>query len=218
MDDFGSGYSSLNLLKDYKFDVLKIDMAFLSSPSKRARNILSSVVAMTKTIGGRSLAEGVETKEQFEFLKKAACEEVQGYYFGKPAPYEETIRHCMDTGIKIESRAMRLCYEALSKVDFQNDKAPGVAEYDGKTIRLLYTKDEHLKKIMTPGCIELGNRESIGNARRMEFASAFRELAEKVLKSGHREEVSCIISNKPKIISGACIVHNNGTYAFSIKF
>ena len=112
---------------------------------------------------------------------------------------------------------MRLCYEALSKVDFQNDKAPGVAEYDGKTIRLLYTKDEHLKKIMTPGCIELGNRESIGNARRMEFASAFRELAEKVLKSGHREEVSCIISNKPKIISGACIVHNNGTYAFSIK-
>ena len=217
MDDFGSGYSSLNLLKDYKFDVLKIDMAFLSSPSKRARNILSSVVAMTKTIGGRSLAEGVETKEQFEFLKKAGCEEVQGYYFGKPAPYEETIRHCMDTGIKIESRAMRLCYEALSKVDFQNDKAPGVAEYDGKTIRLLYTKDEHLKKIMTPGCIELGNRESIGNARRMEFASAFRELAEKVLKSGHREEVSCIISNKPKIISGACIVHNNGTYAFSIK-
>ena len=105
----------------------------------------------------------------------------------------------------------------MSKVDFQNDKAPGVAEYDGKTIRLLYTKDEHLKKIMTPGCIELGNRESIGNARRMEFASAFRELAEKVLKSGHREEVSCIISNKLKIISGACIVHNNGTYAFSIK-
>lgn len=41
---------------------------------------------MTKTIGGRSLAEGVETKEQFEFLKKAGCEEVQGYYFGKPAP------------------------------------------------------------------------------------------------------------------------------------
>lgn len=53
----------------------------------------------------------------------------------------------MDTGIKIESRAMRLCYEALSKVDFQNDKAPGVAEYDGKTIRLLYTKDEHLKRL-----------------------------------------------------------------------
>lgn len=73
MDDFGSGYSSLNLLKDYKFDVLKIDMAFLSSPSKRARNILSSVVAMTKTIGGRSLAEGVETKEQFEFLKRRAA-------------------------------------------------------------------------------------------------------------------------------------------------
>ena len=87
MDDFGSGYSSLNLLKDYSFDVLKIDMAFLGSSSERARNIISSIISMDKKIGTRSLAEGVETKEQFEFLKNNGCEKVQGYFFGKPMPY-----------------------------------------------------------------------------------------------------------------------------------
>ena len=63
MDDFGSGYSSLGVLKDYSFDEIKIDMSFLSKFDKKARNIIRSVVTMAKRIGVQTLAEGVETKE-----------------------------------------------------------------------------------------------------------------------------------------------------------
>ena len=84
MDDFGSGYSTLNFLKDQRFDVLKMDMAFLKSDTQRARDIILSIIAMDKRIGNRTLAEGVETEEQFHFLRESGCEKVQGYYLGRP--------------------------------------------------------------------------------------------------------------------------------------
>ena len=69
MDDFGSGYSSLNVLKDYDFDELKIDMEFLANFLEKSRKIIRSIVRMAKDIGVQTLAEGVETKEEYEFLK-----------------------------------------------------------------------------------------------------------------------------------------------------
>ena len=86
MDDFGSGYSTLNLLKDYTFDVLKLDVEFLRRDTPRSREIITSVIAMDKKIGIRTLAEGVETKEQLAFLGMCGCEKLQGYYIGKPLP------------------------------------------------------------------------------------------------------------------------------------
>lgn len=70
MDDFGSGYSTLNLLKDYNFDVLKLDLEFLRKDTQRSREIIAAVISMDKMIGNQTLAEGVETREQVEFLKK----------------------------------------------------------------------------------------------------------------------------------------------------
>ena len=69
LDDFGSGYSSLNVLKDYPFDLLKIDMAFLKTFNKKSRDIILSIVRMAKKIGIHTLAEGVETEEQMRFLR-----------------------------------------------------------------------------------------------------------------------------------------------------
>lgn len=88
MDDFGSGYSSLNILKDIKVDVLKIDMRFLSDTEEEARseNILAAVVRMAKWLNLPVIAEGVERKEQVLFLKSIGCEYVQGYYFARPMP------------------------------------------------------------------------------------------------------------------------------------
>ena len=73
MDDFGSGYSSLNALKDYHFDELKIDMDFLSNFTQRSKDIIQSTIHMSKKIGIRTLAEGVETEEQFRFLRDIGC-------------------------------------------------------------------------------------------------------------------------------------------------
>lgn len=91
MDDFGSGYSSLNMLKNIDVDVLKVDMAFLgqTDDEERGRTILKSVVRMSKELGTTVLIEGVETKEQLEFLKKCECNIFQGYYFAKPMPIAE---------------------------------------------------------------------------------------------------------------------------------
>ena len=91
LDDFGSGYSSLNVLKDYQFDVLKIDMKFLSgfSNNEKTRPILQNIVDLTRQLNMVSLTEGVETQEQFDFLAKIGCQRVQGYLFSKPIPVED---------------------------------------------------------------------------------------------------------------------------------
>ena len=91
LDDFGSGYSSLNVLKDFQFNVLKIDMAFLRGfeTNEKARPILSSIVSLAKSLGMVTLCEGMETREQFEFLASIRCDRAQGYLFGKPAPEKE---------------------------------------------------------------------------------------------------------------------------------
>jgi EAL domain-containing protein (putative c-di-GMP-specific phosphodiesterase class I) len=86
MDDFGSGYSSLNLLKDYEFDVLKIDMVFLRDmdTNTRARKIVRSVVDMAKSLGLKTLVESVETTSQRDFMREIGCDFMQVYLFGRP--------------------------------------------------------------------------------------------------------------------------------------
>lgn len=91
MDDFGSGYSSLNVLLETPFDVLKLDKKFMDNmmASDKGKLILEYVVAMAKKLELGLLAEGVETKEQVELLSKIGCDKVQGYYYAKPMPQEE---------------------------------------------------------------------------------------------------------------------------------
>ena len=91
MDDFGSGYSSLNVLKDMPVDVLKIDMKFLSKDKEdgRSESIIASIVRMAKWLNVTCIAEGAETFRQVEFLKNIGCEFAQGYYYSKPIPQDE---------------------------------------------------------------------------------------------------------------------------------
>lgn len=91
LDDFGSGYSSFNTIKDYAFDVLKLDMVFLKGFEKneKAKPVINSVIKMADSINVRTLCEGVETDEQAEFLKKIGCEKLQGYLISKPISYAE---------------------------------------------------------------------------------------------------------------------------------
>jgi len=92
MDDFGSGYSSLNLLREMPVDVLKLDKGFLDdcggNDSTREKRIISHVISMAKDLEITVLAEGVETMQQKEFLKESNCDMIQGYYYAKPMPRE----------------------------------------------------------------------------------------------------------------------------------
>jgi len=91
MDDFGAGYSSLNMLSSLPIDGLKMDMKFIRNVEKDARNfrMIELVLDIAKYLGVPVVAEGVETEEQMKLLKDAGCELVQGYYFSKPLPPEE---------------------------------------------------------------------------------------------------------------------------------
>lgn len=91
MDDFGSGYSSLNILLETPFDVIKLDRKFIENMmvSDKGRLILEQVVSMSDKLGLGLLAEGVETREQIDLLQKIGCDQVQGYYYAKPMPEED---------------------------------------------------------------------------------------------------------------------------------
>ena len=99
MDDFGTGYSSLNMLKDIQIDVLKLDMGFLKSSDYSAKggNILTAILKMAESLKMQTIAEGVETKEQVEFLKGIGCKYVQGFYYSKPLPVEDFEKLISDT-------------------------------------------------------------------------------------------------------------------------
>ena len=100
IDDFGSGYSSLNLLKEMPVDVLKIDREFLNETdeSQKSSVIVEQVVEMATKIDIRTLCEGVETKEQAAFLKQIGCNMAQGYLYSKPVP-EETFEGMLESEI-----------------------------------------------------------------------------------------------------------------------
>ena len=119
MDDFGSGYSSLNLLKDYNFDMLKIDVEFLRGleQSSRTRDIVASVVDMAKKLGIQTLAEGVETEEQYQFLRSIGCEMVQGYLFAKPTPMREIDEKVARGELTIESDATCEYFDRIGQIN-----------------------------------------------------------------------------------------------------
>ena len=93
IDDFGSGYSSFNTLKDMDVDVLKIDMGFLRTTRperlERSMSIINTIISLTKTLGLSVITEGVETKEQIDKLTQMGCGIYQGYYFSKPIPVDQ---------------------------------------------------------------------------------------------------------------------------------
>jgi EAL domain-containing protein (putative c-di-GMP-specific phosphodiesterase class I) len=91
MDDFGSGLSSLHMLKEVPVDRIKLDLHFLteSGDPEKGRIIVSHMIQMVKSLGMRLIAEGVETVEQANFLKSKGDAEMQGYYFYKPMPVED---------------------------------------------------------------------------------------------------------------------------------
>lgn len=91
LDDFGSGYSSLNVLKDLKVDVLKLDRVFLGKTidTTRGKTVVANIIRMAKELAIDVVAEGVETSEQVDFLRSSNCDMAQGFFFSRPIPMKE---------------------------------------------------------------------------------------------------------------------------------
>ena len=169
MDDFGSGYSSLNILKDVSFHTLKLDMEFLHDFSDRSKVIISSLIDMAKKVGVHTLAEGVETLEQYEFLARVGCEKVQGYYFGKPMPEGTLDDFAEARGFRMEDPAKRNYHRAISAINvlsatpiedlihegdlsYDRGQVPlAVVEVNGDKLHFLFSNDAYAKELQRMG-------------------------------------------------------------------
>ena len=91
LDDFGSGYSSFSTIRDYDFDIVKLDMGFVQKigTTAKANAVIQAIIDMAHAIGSKVVAEGAETKEQVDALREMGCDYIQGFYFSKPLPQEE---------------------------------------------------------------------------------------------------------------------------------
>lgn len=159
MDDFGSGYSSLNMLKEVPVNVIKMDLRFLSKggSSFRSGNIINHVVRMAHTMHMEVVAEGVETMGQADFLKSCGCYNMQGFLFSKPVPlteFEQILRKQKTGDYRVETDGgepdseARQCLEHLMSMDnsgfvFFNRflGAACVFSYDGESLELVLAND-----------------------------------------------------------------------------
>ena len=105
MDDFGSGYSSLNMLTSLPIDALKLDMKFIRNicENKKDFSLVEIMIKIADLLEVPIIAEGVETKEQMELLKSIGCEVIQGYYFSKPVPPEDFEKFISGSGMAAAS-------------------------------------------------------------------------------------------------------------------
>lgn len=137
LDDFGSAYSSLNVLQKYHFDELKIDQGLLRDFNEESRKIIRSIVLMAKTLGIHVLAEGAETREQVEFLREIGCEKIQGFYYGRPLPYEACAEHCRRFPLRTETIEEERAYDVLGMVNLITDMPVALFCYDGRQVVVL---------------------------------------------------------------------------------
>jgi EAL domain-containing protein (putative c-di-GMP-specific phosphodiesterase class I) len=110
MDDFGTGYSSLAYLKRFPVDTIKIDRSFIQGIPHEAGDatLTQAIIAMAHSLGLRTVAEGVETADQLEFLRAHQCDEIQGYYFSRPLPYADLqamLSHAQEEDAQSEAMA-----------------------------------------------------------------------------------------------------------------
>ncbi|WP_051411522.1 EAL domain-containing protein [Ruminococcus flavefaciens] len=242
MDDFGSGYSSLNVLKDYSFDVLKIDMRFLSDIGIRSKKILSSVVNMAKAIGIHTLAEGVETKEQITFLRTIGCEMLQGYYYSKPMSSEMYIEYLTTSDIIVEARSESDYWDTIGKVNFlspdpfneiSSDDFPiddtsvlresptslALIEIDGKKVKFQYSNKAYIDEIKKLGYKNTDEMESAIANMPIVYFKNINEQIELSLKTGKLIKKDHYANDIYFTYSTKCIAKTGNKYmlAASIK-
>lgn len=206
MDDFGSGYSSLNMLKDVKVDIIKADMNFLSTTDTEGRgaSILASVIRMSKWLKVPVIVEGVENVEQLNFLKSIGCEYVQGYYFAKPmicSEYEKLMDNTdiySITPVRTHNNFdvdMLLNENSQIKQVFNNVfQATALYEFDGKCVNIIRANDGYYSLVnSTEAIVEFENtNDYILDEHKDAFICAFNEV------SNNKDRAECVYVRRCK--------------------
>ncbi len=195
MDDFGSGYSSLNVLKDYAFDTIKLDMEFLRRFSDRAKVIVESVIRMAKDLNIQTLAEGVETEAQAEFLRSIGCSLLQGFLFSKP--FEMTREKVVqkDLGLIHETPEVRKYFDRAAQVDLLTDTPLALVEFRQNTaeehnFRFLFANDGYRKSLASMGLTTVQKTENALNSTETGLWEKLSSCIIQSIRNGGRREAT----------------------------
>ena len=195
MDDFGSGYSSLNVLKDYAFDTIKLDMEFLRRFTDRAKVIVESVIRMAKDLNIQTLAEGVETEAQAEFLRNIGCSLLQGFLFSKP--FEMTREKVVqkDLGLIHETPEVRKYFDRAAQVDLLTDTPLALVEFRQNTakehnFRFLFANDSYRKSLASMGLTTVQKTENALNSTETGLWEKLSSCIIQSIRNGGRREAT----------------------------
>ncbi|MCR4591394.1 MAG: EAL domain-containing protein [Lachnospiraceae bacterium] len=196
MDDFGSGYSSLNVLKDFKFDEIKIDMVFLRNFDDKSRVIVTKAVQMAKELGIHTLAEGVESIEHVEFLRNIGCEKIQGYYYAKPMEYKEQMSNLHDLGFEFENNETASVYEKTGLINLATNRSRALFFYGNSLFNPIFLNENYIQTIAKTGLTSDEIIEKNMNSKKTRISKQFRDLAEKAIKSKNEEIMTLVVRDK----------------------
>ena len=220
MDDFGSGYSSFNNLKNFDIDMLKIDMDFLRTfeTNKKTAVIIATIVNMAKELGIHTLAEGVETQEQYEFLRRIGCEKLQGYLFGKPKPLDDFEREVDCSFDVCEDFALSSYYDRIGEINFLgstplrdktlevvNNLPISIIEYQDGVATCIYANNAYLSYLSSLGFSSVEDANNI-------YSHSDHPDVEEFIAALKRADVD------PDHRSNADIVTNGNTVNHKIRF
>lgn len=234
MDDFGSGYSTLNNLKDYRFDVLKIDMSFLRDFDRKpqTRVILATIVDLAKELGMHTLAEGVETKEQYEFLRAIGCEKIQGYLFGRPEPFKDDIYNASQERT-IEPPELAKYYDDIGKVnvlsnfplknsdrsyDAINELAFAIIEQHGERLSFVYVNQSFAKFLQGLGYASPEDSlKSLADNYKAKGRHFLMDFLRQCRNSDDEETIDCVVESNLCNFRARCVSKRaDGIAAFAV--
>ncbi|WP_052130242.1 EAL domain-containing protein [Ureibacillus sinduriensis] len=176
LDDYGTGYSSINYLREFPFDTIKIDKSYIqeiTDPQKNSRIIVESIITLIKNLNFRVIAEGVETEDQLNLLKKMQCDEIQGYYYSQPLSPGEFVQY-----------AKRKNHENINTVPLKNKNLDNV-------IRLDATEEMGINKSLIALAIQKVKQDNLLSTREVDVFSLIveglsnKEISEKLFISEH---------------------------------
>ena len=208
LDDFGSGYSSLNMLKDFKFDCIKLDMMFMRGfeENHETRVILRSIINMAKNLGIQTVAEGVETQKASDFLKKIGCENIQGFLYSCP----DNIENVFASSLKRESEGMRKYYTRIGKVNLlsanpldvsnngMNSEGLPMAIMEMRKDRLIYLScnPAYMMHLAELNISTLEEAEEFLNQGKRKLPSVFMNAVNRCKTSGKQESCDYVINGQ----------------------
>ncbi len=209
IDDFGNGYSSLNMLSNFRFDAIKIDMELMRNFTERNKKIVESIVVMAKNLGIHTISEGVENREHLDFLRSIGCESVQGYYYGKPASLEDIIQSYKNSWwIERETPGESELFEKAGLINLNVGQAMALSYYDGSSFDVFFANNEFYNLIARTGHDPRTVLMETANAVGTDVSKRFRDTADRIGNEGVSEDLEFYYGGMHYVLDNRLISSN----------